>query len=143
MPDKTPFLTGWIGGPDTFRTNDNKDRLIEKAIYALEYIFNCSRKEITAQIKASYIADCVTDPFALGAYTYPMVGSAAARLTLANPVEDTLYFAGEALYDGPAVGTVEAALVSGRNVAKKIRSVNKTRRAQQWKRGCFCRILIQ
>lgn len=125
-PDKTPLLTGWIGGPDTFETHDNEDGLIEKAINSLEYVFNCSKREITALIVRSYIADWVRDPFALGAYTYPTVGSAAGRFTLSHPVEDTLYFAGEALYVGPAMGTVEAALVSGRDVAGKIMSVIKT-----------------
>lgn len=126
LPDKTPFLTGWIGGPDTFQTNDDESRLIEKAISAMEYVFNSSRKEIKAEMKGSYVADWVRDPFSLGAYTYPTVGSETARLTLASPVEDTLYFAGEALYAGPAVGTVEAALVNGRAVAEKIMSGNKT-----------------
>ena len=33
---------------------------------------------------------------------------------------DTLYFAGEGLFEGTAIGTVEAALVSGRDAAYKI-----------------------
>lgn len=35
-------------------------------------------------------------------------------------IEDTIYFAGEAMYRGTAVGTVEAALVSGQQVAHAI-----------------------
>jgi len=35
-------------------------------------------------------------------------------------VDNTLYFAGEACYSGPHVGTVEAAIVSGINAAKTL-----------------------
>jgi monoamine oxidase len=42
---------------------------------------------------------------------------------LCDPVEDTIFFAGEALYDGSEMGTVEAALVSGKRVAKEIASL--------------------
>ncbi len=37
-----------------------------------------------------------------------------------QPVEGTLFFAGEAFYDGLEMGTVEAALTSGIRVAKEV-----------------------
>jgi len=37
-------------------------------------------------------------------------------------VKDTLFFAGEALYEGTALATVEAALNSGKDVADKIKA---------------------
>ena len=49
-----------------------------------------------------------------------MVGSAEAKKKIVQPVNQTIYFAGEYLYDGPAIGTVEAALTSGENVAKML-----------------------
>jgi len=36
------------------------------------------------------------------------------------PVEETIFFAGEAFYEGPSFGTVEAALVSAKNVVEKV-----------------------
>jgi monoamine oxidase len=39
------------------------------------------------------------------------------------PVEETLFFAGEALYEGSEIGTVEAALVTGLAAAKAIASM--------------------
>ncbi|HET7179358.1 MAG TPA: FAD-dependent oxidoreductase, partial [Chryseosolibacter sp.] len=62
----------------------------------------------------------VADPFAGGAYAFATVETPNARALLTRPVQDTLYFAGEALYSGPAMGTVEAALVSGREVAARM-----------------------
>ena len=43
-----------------------------------------------------------------------------ARKILNLPVQETIFFAGEALYDGEVPGTVEAALVSGREAAEKV-----------------------
>jgi monoamine oxidase len=43
----------------------------------------------------------------------------AAR-ELATPIEDTLFFAGEATCVSPANGTVEGALASGRRAARSI-----------------------
>jgi len=39
---------------------------------------------------------------------------------LNEPVEKTIFFAGEYLYEGPAMGTVEAALTSGLRTADQI-----------------------
>ena len=60
------------------------------------------------------------DAYAKGAYSYSMVGSEEAKKALREPVANTLYFAGEALYSGTSGGTVEAALVQGLEVAKKV-----------------------
>jgi monoamine oxidase len=39
---------------------------------------------------------------------------------LKEPVENTVFFAGEGLFEGLEVGTVEAALVNGRETAHKL-----------------------
>ena len=49
-----------------------------------------------------------------------MVQTDDARELFGEPIQNTIYFAGEAFYDGPAGGTVEAALKSGIDTAKKI-----------------------
>jgi monoamine oxidase len=59
-----------------------------------------------------------TNSFSLGAYSYSKLFTEAARKLLNQPVQDTIYFAGEALYEGEAGGTVEAALHSGYSVSK-------------------------
>jgi monoamine oxidase len=117
LPDKTPFLTGWLGGPSTFDPLHNTQLLYEKAISSLQYIFNCSRNDVESQISDWHIEDWVKDPYTFGAYAYATVETAAARKFIATAVNSTIYFAGEALYDGAAMGTVEAALVSGKEIA--------------------------
>ncbi len=66
------------------------------------------------------IVDWNEEPFIRGGYSFETVESAAAREVLNLPLRNTLYFAGEALYDGDAPATVEAAFDSGKKTAEKI-----------------------
>jgi monoamine oxidase len=120
LPDRTPMLTGWLGGPATSQMSSDPEVLFEKAVLSLQYIFNCSSAEVKSQIKEWQIANWVEDPFAMGAYAYPTIETQRAREFLAAPIKNTIYFAGEALYKGAAMGTVEAALVSGKEVASQL-----------------------
>lgn len=119
-PENSPLLTGWFGGPDTFSADHDPEMLFEKAVTSIAYIFRMPAPEVKSRIKEWIIADWAADPFARGAYAFATVETSAARALLTRPVQDTLYFAGEALYSGPAMGTVEAALVSGREVAAQM-----------------------
>lgn len=61
-----------------------------------------------------------SDPFALGAYSYPALGSTAAmREQLARPIADRLFFAGEAT-SAEAFGTTHGAYRSGVRAAAAI-----------------------
>ena len=55
-----------------------------------------------------------------GGYSYSLPASEQAKKVLATPVENTLFFAGEALYAGDAPGTVEAAFITGQEAAVAI-----------------------
>jgi monoamine oxidase len=59
----------------------------------------------------------VTDPVALGAYSYGGVGAREARRLLMAPVSDTLFLAGEATAEAGRNATVHGALASGRRAA--------------------------
>ena len=62
----------------------------------------------------------LSDPWALGSYSYPAVGgNVADRRRYAEPVNKQLYFAGEAT-DLTQFGTVHAALRSGEQAARAI-----------------------
>jgi len=69
--------------------------------------------------RAFRIHDWQADPYARGGYSYVKVGGTGAREELATPLEDTLYFAGEAT-DVEESGTVGGALASGIRAAKEI-----------------------
>ena len=120
-PDPALLLTGWIGGPpaDELSTNSD-DELLKKALASLASIFEMRIGELEELLVEKNVFNWKNIPFAGGGYSYCMVGSAAARETLCTPVDDTIFFAGEAIYDGKSPGTVEAALASGKDVAKKL-----------------------
>jgi monoamine oxidase len=120
LPDERPLLTGWLGGPQANDAVKSKQDLLQLGIDSLAYIFSCSATDIKEKIKTSIVADWISDPYAGGAYAYATVETAAARQILSRPVNNTLFFAGEALYNGSAMGTVEAALSSGKEVAYKV-----------------------
>ena len=120
LPDTIPLLTGWMGGPATKDLDRSSEALHHRALSSLSYLFDCSLDEIQQHLRHIYIADWVQDPYAHGAYAYATVNTQNARALLMTPIDNTIYFAGEAIYEGPAMGTVEAALASGENAANII-----------------------
>ncbi|GGF26803.1 flavin monoamine oxidase family protein [Hymenobacter cavernae] len=121
LPDPRPLLTGWLGGPTATRLRDAPDEtIINQALESLAYIFATTPDFLRTKLHGWRVANWAADPFARGAYTYSTVATATARPVLLQPVEQTLFFAGEALYAGPAFGTVEAALESGANAAQSL-----------------------
>ena len=121
QPSGYPLLTGWMAGKKTDEFNAiNNDDILQMALQSIANIFNKNVNEIEQLLTASHLVNWAKDKYAKGAYSYNMTGSEKARKVLNEPIENTLFFAGEALYSGTSGGTVEAALVSGQNVAKKI-----------------------
>jgi monoamine oxidase len=123
LPDKVPILTGWLGGPSAVYSTGDKNILYDRAIASLQRILKCTAGDIERSLQHWHIADWVKDPFARGAYTYPTLKSREAASFLRKGLEDTVFFAGEALYDGESAGTVEAAFVNGRDAARHICSL--------------------
>ncbi len=120
-PHPAPLLTGWINGPQAASfTQAGPGKMKQYALYSLAGIFGLPLIFLEQQLVAAHITDWGADPYTLGAYSYDMLPSPAARQLLQQPVSNTLWFAGEALYTGTHPGTVEAALVSGKDVADRL-----------------------
>jgi monoamine oxidase len=120
-PDAPTQLTGWVAGPAAQRLlTTSADDLLVLALESLAPLLATPLAELRAQLLGSYVRNWGAEPYAYGAYSYPTVAAPAARAALATPVADTLFFAGEAVYEGPAAGTVEAALVSGQVAARTL-----------------------
>jgi monoamine oxidase len=116
-PSTVPLLTGWLAGPVLSTINLDDENLLNNAFESLAYAFNCTLQELKQEVSAAKVFNWATDPFALGAYAYKTLQTSAAVKKIITPIDNTLYFAGEALYDGAEMGTVEAALRSGDAVA--------------------------
>ena len=64
--------------------------------------------------------DWQRDPYSLGAYSYAPNGASEACASLALPVEDTLFFAGEHTDTTGHPGTVHGAMRSGLRAADQV-----------------------
>jgi monoamine oxidase len=78
------------------------------------------RRDIAAQLESRHFHDWTADPFSRGAYSYVGVGGTEAHRTLAEPVERTLFFAGEATCGEGFNATMEGAVRSGRRAAEQL-----------------------
>lgn len=121
LPAPTPQLTGWLAGPAAHRLRDAPaEAVLQQALESLSYLLATPLAALQAQLCAHYVHNWGSEPYTYGAYSYPTVAASAARAALAAPVADTLFFAGEGVYEGPYGGTVEAALVSGQVAARTL-----------------------
>jgi monoamine oxidase len=115
LPMHAPLLTAWAGGPKAARlTGSSEKLLLGSALESVRSVFGR-----TEEPSGFAIHDWQADPYARGGYSYVRVGGTGAREELAEPLEETLYFAGEAT-DTEQSGTVGGALASGIRAAKEI-----------------------
>jgi monoamine oxidase len=75
---------------------------------------------VESQIQAAIVKDWQAESFSLGAYSYIPVDAITAPITLAEPVANTLFFAGEATNSDGASGTVHGAIATGYRAADQI-----------------------
>jgi monoamine oxidase len=94
--------------------------LIGVGLASLGEIFGLPADRIRGDLVAARAINWGNDPFARGAYTYATPRTRKARSVLRRPNGDAIFFSGEALYTGPDMGTVEAALASGQETAQTI-----------------------
>ena len=120
-PAKYPVLTGWFAGPkaDTV-ARLTVSQLVDMGLASLAEIFDLSLDRMTRDLVTSQAINWGNDPFARGAYSYATPKTREAQSALRNPDGGAVFFSGEALYAGPDMGTVEAALASGRVTAQTI-----------------------
>lgn len=121
QPKDYAMLVGWSGGIHASKLkNLNKEQILEKALYSLSEIFNLDIIHLQQMLKSWHVADWLSDPFCCGGYSYDVVNGNVSKNILNQSVDDTIYFSGEGLFVGPEIGTVEAALVMGRETAYRI-----------------------
>lgn len=120
LPVRAPLLVAWAGGPRAARlAGASRDRIVGTALASLRAIFG-ARTTRRMRLESAALHDWQRDPYALGAYSYVEAGGGNARRALARPIENTLFFAGEAADVGGEAGTVAGALQSGRAAARAL-----------------------
>ena len=120
LPLRSSVLTGWAGGPAAEHLSGlDSEVVLQQALHSLSRILSISKPRLTEFLQAWHVADWSADPFARGAYSYVAVGGRSASQQFAEPVADTLFFAGEATHD-ILNGTVGGALASGFRAAGEV-----------------------
>lgn len=123
-PVRAPLLNAWVGGPRAARLAERAPaEVMREASDNVKTLFGGHDLEL----EAAYVHDWLGDPFSRGAYSYVRAGGRHARRDLAAPMDDTVFFAGEATDEEG--GTVTGALNSGTRAAHEVHKSLKARRA--------------
>jgi len=127
-PINSRMLTAWAGGsPALELLKCDEEVILGRAIESLVSLFGLAPTQIRNTLEGWHWHNWGTDPFARGAYSYTSVGNVNAARELSKPVEETLFFAGEATNTEGHLGTVHGAIASGRRAAKEVlRSLGRT-----------------
>lgn len=126
LPARTSILIAWCGGPNAQRlAGKDTDAMLQPALASLRALFG-KGLNYRKMLEGVYWQDWQSDPFSCGAYSYANVGGGKARRALARPVEETLFFAGEAL-DEEESASVGGALSTGEQAAKQLLTLSRLR----------------
>jgi monoamine oxidase len=114
-PSGVPALVAWSGGARSRGLPRGRDARFRAALETLRVAAGPAGARFAASARTAHAHDWRRDPFARGAYGYPVVGG--------GPLEPlhtgALAFAGEA-FAGKTIGTVEGALDTGRDAAREL-----------------------
>jgi monoamine oxidase len=122
-PVVTPILTGWAAGPQVARLAQWRgDALLAAAVGSVSSAIGVSRAVVGAHLRSWHSHDWQHDPFARGAYSWVVAGGIDAHRVLAEPLQQTLYFAGEATCGRGLNATMDGAIESGWRAAKELLS---------------------
>lgn len=121
MPQKDPLITGWAPFRSAHRLSGQGHWfVVEKSLQSLGRLLRVNPKELESMLGCAYTHDWQTDPFSRGAYSYGKVGSVEALSLITEPVDSTVFLAGEATDTSGNNGTVHGAIASGQRAARQI-----------------------
>jgi monoamine oxidase len=116
-PVHAPVITGWAAGPRALPLLGKPAH--DLAATALESLRTILKEDPGAPL-ATYFHDWRADPWSRAAYSYVRVHGMAVQRRLSEPVEATLFYAGEAAAPRGQVGTVHGAIASGIAAARAL-----------------------
>ena len=120
LPVRASVMVGWVGGTNSEKFIGRSEEYVsDQALISLKQILGVTENRLRDLLVQSHTHDWNSDPFSRGAYAYLPVGGLEAQRILARPLDDTLFFAGEATSTGH-IGTVHGAIESGHRVANEI-----------------------
>ncbi len=129
MPDRSPVITGWAPWQSAEKLRSGGMPVSTRALQSLGGLLRVSTEELERLLEIAYFHDWQADPFSRGAYSYVKAGAADAPAILSRPVEDTLFFAGEASDTTGNNGTVHGAMASARRAVADITKAGNAKAA--------------
>jgi monoamine oxidase len=115
------ILTGWAGGPKAQALLTVTPGLVlERGLESLSMLFKVPKARLRTLLTDHHYHNWSHDPYTLGAYSYIPKDALDAPRQLETPIEDTLFFAGEATMSDGRSGTVHGAIMSGERAADAI-----------------------
>ncbi|HLH27667.1 MAG TPA: NAD(P)/FAD-dependent oxidoreductase [Acidimicrobiales bacterium] len=113
-----PVLSAYATGPRARAlSRSGPEEAVDIVLDDLARLFPRARPR--ASLRAARVVDWLTDPNALGGYTFLPPGALGARAALAAPDTGALFWAGSATAWAPVADTVEAAYLSGMRAARQ------------------------
>jgi monoamine oxidase len=115
------IVTGWAGGPAAqVLAARSAGAIKEIALSSLARVWGGKKAALRDALREWHTHNWSRDPFSRGAYSFTSAGHDELPKRLRRPMQDTLFFAGEATADGESVGTVHGALASGERAAREV-----------------------
>ena len=121
VPVRAPLITGWSAGPKAAKLlGRSEESIAHEAVRALARVLGCTASFALDRLEAAHYHDWQSDPWSRGSYSFVRPGGMDVQRWLGQPVEDTLYFAGEATEATGHCGTVHGAITSGVHVGRAV-----------------------
>lgn len=123
VPAPPSCLVGWVAGPAAERFAARHTSSGERITAALRVLARGLGSEpglLARFVEDAQVFDWGADPWARGAYSWIPTGAVGLPGALAAPVDDRLFFAGEATDTSGDGGTVHGALATGARAAAEI-----------------------
>lgn len=122
FPVRASILVGWSGGPPAAELLKKPAETVKReTVSSLARQVGMQPNKLEKMVLGHWMYNWDADPFSRGAYSYPLVGGANAAKKLSKPVEDTIFFAGEATDYEAGSGTVHGAIATGQRAASRIK----------------------
>jgi len=116
---REPIWTAWAGGPKAqLLASESREKRERIALSSLAKLLELDLDTVTRELVSVHHHDFSNDPLVQGAYSFIRPNGMTAARTLAEPIADALFIAGEAT-DHEFPGTVAGALSSGERAARQ------------------------
>jgi monoamine oxidase len=119
-PWNSDLMVGFVGGALAWDLSLQKDAQRMAVDFATQRLGDIFGSDMTRKVSKGLLTPWATNKLTYGAYSAAAPGHFACREVLGRPLEERIYFAGEAVAPGGMFATCSGAYASGVNVADTV-----------------------